>query len=154
MNNIVYYIVNLRNYRFLIGSTCRWKQRKAKHLHDLRKGIHKNSHLQNAWNKYGEESFCFFIKYKYNLGKSHTLETKEKLRQLRTGKNNPMYGRRGNNSPNYKGEYIILQNIDNGEIISGYGIVAMANKINGHRSHLRQVIDGKVKSIKGWKLLQ
>ncbi len=42
-----------------IGSTVDFKKRWRIHRSDLRKNIHVNRHLQNAWNKYGENCFVF-----------------------------------------------------------------------------------------------
>jgi group I intron endonuclease len=57
----IYCIKNAVNNKCYIGSakdiTRRWKEHK-KHL---RKGNHKNQHLQNAWNKYDEGNFVFCI---------------------------------------------------------------------------------------------
>ena len=40
-----------------VGFATNIQQRWATHKSDLRKGIHENGHLQNAWNEYGEENF-------------------------------------------------------------------------------------------------
>ncbi len=53
-----YLITNLVNGKVYVGSTGkslagRW----WRHKHTLRKGTHRNSHLQRAWNKYGEAAF-------------------------------------------------------------------------------------------------
>ena len=58
----IYKIINVKNNKYYIGSTqesflIRWKN----HIGALRRNTHKNSHLQNAYNKYGEESFVFNI---------------------------------------------------------------------------------------------
>lgn len=58
----IYKITNIKNNKFYIGSTSdsflkRWNH----HINALRRGTHKNSHLQRAFNKYGEESFKFEI---------------------------------------------------------------------------------------------
>lgn len=42
-----------------VGSASFFFQRLSRHKNDLRKGIHPNRKLQNAWNKYGEASFVF-----------------------------------------------------------------------------------------------
>lgn len=58
----VYKILNKTNQKYYIGSTIdSFSKRLEHHYHALLRGNHKNSHLQNAWNKYGEESFEFII---------------------------------------------------------------------------------------------
>jgi group I intron endonuclease len=62
MNTGIYRIVNILNGKYYIGSTSRgFRQRWWCHKGDLNKGIHRNSHLQSAWNKYGKENFLFEI---------------------------------------------------------------------------------------------
>lgn len=58
----IYKIYNRANKKYYIGSTQdsfmkRWKH----HIDLLRNGTHKNSHLQRAFNKYGEDKFIFSI---------------------------------------------------------------------------------------------
>lgn len=58
----VYKITNTITNKFYIGSTSesfikRWNH----HINSLRRNTHKNKHLQNAFNKYGEQSFKFEI---------------------------------------------------------------------------------------------
>lgn len=58
----VYKIENLKNGKLYIGSTIMtFIKRLSHHISLLRANKHKNKHLQNAWNKYGEESFKFEI---------------------------------------------------------------------------------------------
>lgn len=63
MDNIgIYKITNTINNHFYIGSTKQgFKRRWHNHLLCLRKGIHNNPHLQNSYNKYGENAFVFSI---------------------------------------------------------------------------------------------
>lgn len=42
-----------------VGSASFIIQRFSRHKQDLRKNIHCNKHLQNAWRKYGEQAFDF-----------------------------------------------------------------------------------------------
>jgi len=53
----LYAIKHNQSNNAYIGSTVNLRVRKQTHLRMLRKGNHHSSHLQNAWNKYGESSF-------------------------------------------------------------------------------------------------
>jgi group I intron endonuclease len=58
----IYKIVNKNNNNNYYGSAQislfqRWKD----HKRDLKRGIHKNKHLQSAWNLYGADAFKFEI---------------------------------------------------------------------------------------------
>lgn len=54
-------INNKVNGHKYIGQSCNIKKRLYEHKRQLNKNEHNNSHLQNAWNKYGEGSFEFKI---------------------------------------------------------------------------------------------
>ena len=114
MNSGVYQIKNNANNNIYIGSSINFNQRKYKHFSNLRNNKHKNIHLQNSYNKYGEDSLNFSIlaicpkeylikmeqwfidnlnpeynirkNAKNNLGLKHSEETKEKMRQSRSGR--------------------------------------------------------------------
>ena len=53
----IYRITHIDSGRFYIGSSVNIRQRWWGHQHDLRTKRHKNSRLQNYWNKYGEAAF-------------------------------------------------------------------------------------------------
>lgn len=55
----VYQIVNTTNGNKYIGSAINMSRRMYQHWSDLRKGCHRNSHLQRSWSKYGESAFVF-----------------------------------------------------------------------------------------------
>lgn len=57
----IYCIENVTNHKTYIGSSKNIYQRLLKHFALLRHNKHQNAHLQNAWNKYGENSFRWFI---------------------------------------------------------------------------------------------
>jgi len=57
----VYILTNLENGYKYIGSSKNLKKRLKKHVWDLKNSKHSNQHLQNAWNKYGEDSFEYGI---------------------------------------------------------------------------------------------
>lgn len=54
---VIYLIRNTKNGKFYIGSTKNSKRRWYEHCWRLKRGDHKNAHLQAAWNLYGESSF-------------------------------------------------------------------------------------------------
>lgn len=57
----IYKIVNLINGKIYIGSSKNLRVRLWKHRSLLRHNKHYNSHLQNSWNKYGENNFDYAI---------------------------------------------------------------------------------------------
>lgn len=57
----IYAITNLINNKIYVGSSIDLYTRHYQHKSDLNKGIHKNPHLQNAWNKYSSENFSFSV---------------------------------------------------------------------------------------------
>ena len=103
----VYQFLNLINGNRYIGSSSDVKYRVIIHIARLRGGYHPNKYLQNAWNKYGEQSFMVeAVEYtkshlsceqvwidecspEYNLtatatGIKHTKETREKISKGRS----------------------------------------------------------------------
>lgn len=64
----IYGIFNTSNDKIYIGSTRdSFRRRYKHHLLRLKRKCHGNQHLQNAFNKYGEDSFEFFILEIINL---------------------------------------------------------------------------------------
>ena len=57
----IYSITNLVNNKVYVGSSTNINHRFITHKSRLRNNIHCNKHLQNAWNKYGEENFKFEV---------------------------------------------------------------------------------------------
>lgn len=53
----IYKIINIINNNYYIGSAKSIRKRLSLHITLLKKNKHHSKHLQNAWNKYGEESF-------------------------------------------------------------------------------------------------
>lgn len=61
MSSGIYKIENVANGKVYIGSSNNIERRWQKHKALLRHNKHQNRHLQNAWNKYGEDRFIFSI---------------------------------------------------------------------------------------------
>lgn len=57
----IYVIKNTSSEKVYVGKSSDVKTRWSRHKYELSKGIHVNTHLQNAWNKYGKDSFEFNI---------------------------------------------------------------------------------------------
>lgn len=57
----IYQITHKSSGKKYIGSTNNINHRRLDHLRDLRNNRHCNPHLQNTWNKYGENDFVFQI---------------------------------------------------------------------------------------------
>jgi len=60
-NSGVYIITNMENNHCYIGSAANVDNRKSVHWHLLKNGKHHSRYFQNAWDKYGEESFIFSV---------------------------------------------------------------------------------------------
>lgn len=55
----VYAITHLESGKRYIGSSSTLHKRLSGHKNHLRKNVHANAHLQNSWNKYGDNAFGF-----------------------------------------------------------------------------------------------
>lgn len=74
MSNYIYIIENTVNGKFYIGRTNNHATRKRGHFSELRRGVHGNPRLQNAWNKYGEAAFKFQV---VDTASEESIEAKE-----------------------------------------------------------------------------
>lgn len=57
----IYKITNLINNKVYIGQSINLNERRKRHFRDMRYHRHSNSHLQNSYDKYGEENMRFEI---------------------------------------------------------------------------------------------
>lgn len=61
MRSGVYEIKNIKNNKIYIGGSINISERWNEHRRELSKNNHHSPHLQNAWNKYGEDCFNFNV---------------------------------------------------------------------------------------------
>jgi len=61
----IYSMTNIINHKSYWGSSKNIKNRWNQHRGSLRQNKHENPHLQNAWNKYGENNFEFKIEEEF-----------------------------------------------------------------------------------------
>lgn len=57
----VYQVINKSNGKRYVGSTVNLHKRRRQHWACLRRGKHRNIHLQRAWNLYGGKAFAFAV---------------------------------------------------------------------------------------------
>lgn len=76
MTTGIYCIENTVSSKKYVGMAQNIEARWRTHKCELRKNKHVNRHLQNAWNKYGENAFEFYV---IEEAKKEDLSTKEKI---------------------------------------------------------------------------
>jgi group I intron endonuclease len=82
----IYKILNTENGKFYIGSTTMKIYKRIQHHYQMLKvNKHKNLHLQNAWNLYGEKCFQFIVDE--NLEKQDCLKREQELIDLSSFEN-------------------------------------------------------------------
>ena len=57
----IYMLYNIVDNKYYIGSAVNLRERWLGHKSFLNCNNHHSQHLQNAWNKYGEQSFKFQV---------------------------------------------------------------------------------------------
>lgn len=77
----IYKITNLIDGKIYVGQTVNYRKRKNTHLASLKRGKHHNSHLQRAFNKYGESSFEIELIKECKISELDSLE-KEYIEKL------------------------------------------------------------------------
>ena len=73
----IYQIINLVNQKSYVGSSKHIHDRIYNHKNQLKLKKHTNTHLQNAWNKVGEENFAYKILETFQNPSTEFLEERE-----------------------------------------------------------------------------
>lgn len=155
----IYKIQNITNFKCYMGSAqISFTNRFGRHRHDLRKGIHHCKYLQNAWNKYGEESFIFvpllekppeecidweqhffdFYQPEYNI--------------LKTAKHPGARGKHRDLESRNKNARTFLLISPKGQIVEGLNLREFCRNNDLFPAGVRDLLKGekKVRSYKGW----
>lgn len=91
----VYLILHKASGTCYIGSAARAVySRWGEHRYALRRNIHRNKHLQNAWNKYGENAFAWMVLE--NVPAEHVLEREQYWYDLYKENGIKVYNKREN----------------------------------------------------------
>lgn len=83
-------------------------------------------------------------------GRNHSDESKKKMSQVKKGKKNPMYGKTGKKSPVYDDTLRTFIHEEHGEVTCTQ--YELRTKYNLHAGDVSNVIKGRNKSVKGWRL--
>lgn len=121
----IYKILNTENGKFYIGSTTMKVYKRIQHHYEMLKvNKHKNSHLQHAWNLYGEKCFQFVVEE--NLEKQDCLKREQELIDLSSFENlyniNPL----ATGTPNMSREAVLKRaatmkkKYETGEMVSSF----------------------------------
>lgn len=154
----IYRILNIVNNKFYIGSAFNFDNRFRTHKSKLKSNKHENEHLQRSYNKYGHDSFIFeILEIVDEVTIIYDIE-KEYLDKY-FDNNTICYNMNTETDPNKslvkynesRKVKIILISPDN--ILHEFDSYTSASKkINSSTGFIRDVVKGKYKSCKGWRL--
>lgn len=170
----IYKITNLINGAVYIGQTIvDGDHRKRRHLYLLRRGIHTNPYLQNAFNKYGESNFkfedvlhCFvselddveveLISESRLNGECYNIDNggrgKGAVHESTRKKMSEITKRNHEENTTYRKHYLktrVRKIICLNDMCVYDGIYKAAEALNLHRSSIQQVLIGKSEYVKG-----
>ena len=168
----IYCIENRINHKSYIGSSKNLYQRLLKHFALLRYNKHQNAHLQNAWNKYGEDNFEWSIieicdnsiltereQYcidlfgaEYNITRKVERNTLSKESRIKQGETRRRLHREGKLDWNFNPVPIYVYNL-NGEFlfVNPEGLKDTANKLHISPSSICRVLNGTYQQCKGYR---
>lgn len=168
----IYCIENKINHKVYIGSSKNLYQRLLKHFALLRHNKHENVHLQNAWNKYGEDSFEWTIiefcdksiltereqycidlfNAEYNITKKVIKNILSKESRIKQGETRKRLHKEGKLEWNFNPITIYIYDLD-GELlfVNPNGIKGTAEKLNISPSSICRVLNGTYQQCKGYR---
>lgn len=90
----IYAIHNTVNNKYYIGQSVNITNRWRQHRNSLNSNQHENSHLQAAWNKYGESAFRYIVLCECDLGSLDSAEAEyiQKYQSYTNGYNQDLGG--------------------------------------------------------------
>ena len=150
---LIYSIKNTSNGKVYIGQTVRYAARKYSHLLCLRKNAHYNKHLQNDYNKHGEDKFLFAVIKKdipihelneeenYFIGLSNFGDRSKCYNLSR-------YAEMNRNKIRAK-HYAFIDPC--GNVYTGFNICGFAAQKNLNEKSLQALARGKIKSYFKWR---
>ena len=168
----IYCIENVVNHKIYIGSSKNIYQRLLKHFALLRHNKHENAHLQNAWNKYGESSFEWFVIEKcditiltrreqycidlfeaeYNITKKVERNILSKESRIKQGETRRRLHEEGKLEWNFNPIPIYVYNLDgNFLFVNPNGVKNTATKLNIAASSICRVLNGTYQQCKGYR---
>ena len=168
----IYCIENVVNHKIYIGSSKNIYQRLLKHFALLRHNKHENAHLQNAWNKYGESSFEWFVIEKcditiltrreqycidlfeaeYNITKKVERNILSKESRIKQGETRRRLHEEGKLEWNFNPIPIYVYNLDgNFLFVNPNGVKDTATKLNIAASSICRVLNGTYQQCKGYR---
>ena len=145
----IYIITNLINNKVYIGQSDNINKRFKDHKYALNGNYHNNNHLQNAWNKYGENNFsfnlikCCKIPYlnrfeKLYINKYKSDDRRYGYNKTKGGDNPPIqYGEKNNN---YRDDVHIYDNDICQKYTKGMSYYALSNEYNCNPITIKKIL--------------
>lgn len=168
----IYCIENKINHKTYIGSSKNIYQRLLKHFALLRHNKHENAHLQNAWNKYGEDNFEWLVLEKCNIKELTIREqycldliggeyniTKKVIRNLipkesriKQGNTRRKLHKEGKLKWNFNPVTLYVYDLDGNFLFKNpLGVKDTAEKLNIAYSSIHRVTNGTYQQCKGYR---
>lgn len=147
----IYAIKNEITQKYYIGQSQNIKSRWNCHRYELNNNIHINQHLQNSWNKYGENNFSFKI---IELCNTEDLDDKEKywisyFNSFKEGYNMDKGGQGITGYKHTKEEISKMRRIQNPLVVLQFDTsFNFINRYEGGASHVKKVLGYTKDSIK------